>query len=348
MPLHVAANGSVPALPCDVPCDRAGGRRALAALAALALTAGCATAPAPPVRRAPDAAATRAATQTAAREASGFVGVYEARLPASAQPARAATLVLRPDGTAELANVQLGRGVAKQLGRWGIAGEELRVEWDTADASGAVPAPMVWLRAGDRLAPSQWDPGVWGETGLAFTRWEASRKPRAGCHWQPFADATLGLRLLVESCDGAGQRFAARGAEIVDTTDASAGARGTPILQVFAKKPGQPLADEIRKRFFPQLVPRVRAGCVVRRGGGVDLADPAKETWTIAPTEKYRAETAKWRAAEPTAMVCGPYGLRDGVGYFEFHPKASPGRYLFVWLGREEPRFDERSIELLD
>jgi hypothetical protein len=117
---------------------------------------------------------------------------------------------------------------------------------------------------------------------------------------------------------------------------------------VFGKKPRQPLAEAIRQRFFPQLVPRVRKGCVVRRGGGVDLGDPDKQTWTIAPTDKYRAETAKWRAAEPAAMVCGPYGLRDGVGYFEFHPKASPGRYLFVWLGREEPRFDERSIELLD
>jgi hypothetical protein len=47
-------------------------------------------------------------------------------------------------------------------------------------------------------------------------------------------------------------------------------------------------------------------------------------------------------------MVCGPYGQRNGRGYFEFHPARSKTRYLFVWLGAGEPRFDEHSIELLD
>lgn len=369
MPLHDAANGSVP----PPPRDRLAARRALAILAALALTTGCAAATAPQVPSAADEAATRAAAQAAAREASGFVGVFAARpsgaveanaqagsragaaadsradaAPGASPAAAPTTLELRVDGTAQLEIVRLGRGVERRPGRWGVSGEELRVEWDTPDPSGALPAPTTWLRAGDRLVASQFDPGSWGAEGLALTRWEASRPARPGCHWQPFADAALAVRLLVEGCGAGGPHYAARGAEIVDVRDASAAARGTPILQVFAKKPREPLGDAIRKRFFPQLVPRVRQGCVVRRGGGVDLGDPGKETWTIAPTEKYRAETAKWRAAEPTAMICGPYGLRDGVGYFESHPRSSQSRYLFVWLGREEPRFDERSIEFLD
>lgn len=369
MPPHDAANGSVP----PPRRDRPAARRALAILAALALTTGCAAATAPPAPSAADEAAARAAAQAAAREASGFVGVFAARpgavakadtgagsrpgaaadpqadsAPDPGDPAAPTTLELRADGTAQLEIVRLGRGVERRPGRWGASGTELRVEWDTPDASGALPGPTTWLRAGNQLVPSHVDPGSWGAAGLTLTRWEASRPARPGCHWQPFADATLGVRLLVESCGAGGPHFAARGAEIVDVRNASAAARGTPILQVFAKKPRETVGDAIRKRFFPQLVPRIRKGCVVRRGGGVDLGDPAKQTWTIAPTEKYRDETAKWRAAEPTAMICGPYGLRDGVGYFESHPKASPQRYLFVWLGREEPRFDERSIELLD
>jgi hypothetical protein len=363
MPPHDAANGSVP----RSSRDRARATRGLAILTALALTTGCAAATAPTAPRAVDEAAARAAAQAAARTASGFVGVYAARLEEKAGPdptgaggTRAVTLELRVDGTAQLEVVQLGRGVEVRPGRWGASGEELRVEWDTPDASGALPATTAWLRAGDRLVPSQWDPASWGQAGLGLARWHPSRAPRAGCHWQPFADAILAVRLLVEACGSDGPHFAARGAEIVHLDDpegqalralrrdTASAARGTPIVQVFAKKPRQPLGDAIRQRFFPQLVPRVRKGCVVRRGGGVDLGDPAKETWTIAPTDKYRGETEKWRAAEPSAMVCGPYGLRDGVGYFEFHPKASPSRYLFVWLGREAPRFDERSIELLD
>jgi hypothetical protein len=342
MSLHGAANGSARTFRCEQAA-----RRLLAATAALALTAGCAGAIPPARQRAAEQAAARAAAESAVREASGFLGVYAARVPAGLGPARAVTLLLRGDGVAVLDSVRLGRGVERQIGRWSSAGEELRVEW-VSGPDGLAPASMAWLRAEGRLVPSEWDPGAWGEGGLGLARWEASRAPRSGCYWQPFADATLGVRLLVEGCSEGGHRFSARGAEIVDVSDATAGARGTPVVQVFGKKPEQPLPDAIRRRFFPQLVPRVRAGCVVRRGGGVEHAEPAKEVWTIGATAKYREETAKWRAAEPGAMVCGPYGERDGVGYFEYHPKASPSRYLFVWLGREAPRFDERSIELLD
>jgi len=318
----------------------------LAACTALALTLGCAAA-APPPGPSPEVVQARVAAERAAREASGFVGIYRAR-----EAGLATTLRVRSDGTAELASVRLGRGVERRPGRWGVSGGQLRIEWDPVDGSGAAPAPLTWLRAEDgTLVPATSDPAAaatGGATGPLLARWEPSRAPAAGCAWEPLADAALGLRLLVEACGANGPRFAVRGAEIVAVSNESGGARGIPIVQVFAKDPKQPLAEAIRARFFPLLVPRVRKGCVVRKGGGPALGDPAKQTWTIAPTEKYRGETEKWRAAEPTAMVCGPYGERDGIGYFEFHPKASPGRYLFVWLGRETPRFDERSIELLD
>ncbi|HEY8492511.1 MAG TPA: hypothetical protein VIN04_01390 [Myxococcota bacterium] len=346
-PPHDAANGSVP---------RAAAKAARGALVLLvaAQLAACATAPTPsPARRAAAEAAARAAADRAAREASGFVGVYAARLATRARPGLAVTLELRVDGTAELAIVSVGRGIETWPGRWGRSGEELRVEWDPVAPATEAPPPMRWRREGERLVPVQWDPNhwsAWGAAGPVLARWVPSRVPRPGCRWRPFADAALALRLLVEACDGdPPARFVARGTAVIDTADPSAGESGTPILEVFAKKPGEPLADAIRKRFFPQLVPRVRKGCAVRRAVGVHPNDRTKETWTIAPTETYRAQTAKWRAAEPAAMVCGPYGVREGlVGYFEFHPKASPGRYLFVSLGPGHPHFDERSIELLD
>jgi hypothetical protein len=342
--VHVAANGSAP----SSACERAGRRLSLALVAAL-LAAGCVTVPAqgPVLDPAAARAKALAAAEAEARVASGFVGVWAARFAPGEHAARAVTLELRADGVAELRAVYLGRGVDADRGRWSAAGDGLRVAWDVRP-DGSVRAPMAWLRSEGRLLPSEWDHAAWGESGLAFTRWEPSRPAQAGCAWRPYADATLGVRLLVQSCDGALRRFASRGAEIVDRSDASGGPRGTPILQVFGKGPEQGIDKAIRERFFPQLVPRVRAGCVVRRGGGIDPAESDKEIWTIGPTEKYREETAKWRAAEPSAMVCGPYGERDGVGYFEFHPGESRTRYLFVWLGSESPAFDEHSIELLD
>ena len=314
----------------------------------LLAAAGCATID--PAQRAAEREATRAALDAAERISSGFVGVYAARRPAASSGGRAFTLELRVSGTAELVTVYLGRGRVVELGTWEAAGDALRVEWEARPDGVPAPAPMEWLRSGAQLVPAVWDPSVWGEAGLPLTRWQASRPARAGCSWRPFADAVLGLRLLVESCATGvpGGRFAARGAEIVDVADASGGARGTPVIQVFSKRAGHAIDEAIRARFFPQLVPTVRAGCRVRRQATAGEADAAREIWRIVPTDEYREQTAKWREAEPGAMVCGPYSERAGEGYFEFRPNESATRYLFVWIGGDLPHFDEHSIELLD
>lgn len=342
--LHDDRNGSVPsgARERNLLCA------ALVVGIALSVAPGCATID--PAQRAADQAAARLAVEVAARVASGFVGVYAGQLPAASGSGRAITLELRSDGRAQLVSVYLGRGLRAESGRWSATGDTLRVEWDQTDEA-LVVATSEWLRAGSELVPSSWDRRIWGEIGLPLSRWDASRAARAGCAWRPFADAKLGLRLLVESCGARvpGSRFATRGAEIVDLADAGEGERGTPVVQVFQKAAGEAIDAAIRARFFPEMVPRMRSGCRVRQataGGGT--ARNARETWEIAPTESYREATAKWRAAEPSAMVCGPYGQRNGRGYFEFHPSASTTRYLFLWLGADEPRFDEHSIEVLD
>lgn len=350
--LHDVPNGSARTLACErSPRFDAVPRRVALFLAALWLSTGCATID--PGQRAAEKAARQAAIEVAARVASGFVGVYAGRLPAASSAGRAITLELRADGRAQLVSVYLGRGVRAERGHWSAAADALRVEWE-AFGDGPSSSPTEWLRAGPLLVPSVWDRSIWGDAGLPLTRWQASRAPRAGCGWRPFSDATLGIRLLVESCapGASAAHFAARGAEIVDIADGD-DARGTPVVQVFSKPALEPIDAAIRARFFPQMVPRMRAGCRVRRGASSDPGDPpsadaSPETWEIVPTESYQEATAKWRAAEPNAMVCGPYGQRNGRGYFEFHPDVSTTRYLFVWLGADAPRFDEQSIELLN
>jgi hypothetical protein len=329
-------------------CERSVLRAVLLLSIALSLASGCAAVD--PARIAADRAAARQASEVAARVASGFVGVYAGRLPAASGSARAITLELRSDGRAQRVVVYPGRGLHAEGGRWSAAGDILQVEWDRTDAQ-PTAAPSEWLRAGSRLVPASWDRTAWGEAGLPLARWHASRAPRAGCAWRPFADAALGLQLLVESCAAGvpSRRLAARGAEIVDLAGVGEGERGTPVIQVFGKPADQAIDAAIRARFFPEMVPKMRSGCRVRRAptdGGA--ASNSREIWEIVPTEGYREDTAKWRAAEPSAMVCGPYGQRNGRGYFEFHPGASATRYLFIWVGADEPRFDEHSIELLD
>ncbi len=352
--LHDAWDGSVPPRgrernpPRSALLRAALLRPALLLLAVLSLSSGCATID--PAQIAADRAAARLASEVAARVASGFVGVYKGRLPAASGSGRAITLELRGDGRAQLVSVYLGRGLRAETGRWSAVGDTLRVEWEQTDTERVV-LPSEWLRTDSRLVPSSWDHSVWGDVGLPLSRWDASRAARAGCAWRPFADAKLGLRLLVESCAAAvpASRFATRGAEIVDLADVGEGERGTPVVQVFSKPAGTPIDAAIRARFFPEMVPRMRSGCRVQQAtAGDGAARNARETWQIVPTESYREDTAKWRAAEPDAMVCGPYGQRNGRGHFEFHPDVSATRYLFLWLGADEPRFDEHSIELLD
>ena len=346
--LHDDTDGSVPSRARERSLLRVG----LLLWTALSVAPGCATID--PAQIAADRAAARLASELAARVASGFVGVYAGRLPAASSSGRALTLELHSDGRARLVSLYLGRGLRAETGRWSAAGDTLRVAWERTDEELLV-TPSEWLRTGSELVPASWDRRVWGDVGLALSRWDASRAARAGCAWRPFADATLGLRLLVESCaDGVpGSRFATRGAEIVDLAEVGEGERGTPVIQVFGKPAEQAIDAAIRARFFPKMVPRMRSGCRVRQAPAGDAGNggphrDALEIWEIVPTESYREDTAKWRAAEPNAMVCGPYGQRNGRGYFEFQPGASATRYLFVWLGADEARFDERSIELLD
>ena len=342
--LHDVSDGSVP----PRSRERIARRAPLIFVAALILGPGCATFD--PGQIAAERAAERLAIEIAARSASGFVGVYSGRLPAAAGSGRSITLELRADGRAQLVNVYLGRGLRAERGRWFATGDTLRVEWESVDEA-IVVTPTEWVRSGSDLVPTTWDPAAWGNVGLPLSRWDASRAARADCAWRPFADATLALRLLVESCaEGVpGSRFTTRGAEIVDVSGVGEGERGTPVIQVFSKRAGTPMDAAIRARFFPEMVPRMRDGCRVVRIRFENGDEPdGRETWEILPTEEYQEDTAKWRAAEPAAMVCGPYGQRNGRGYFEFHPAKSKTRYLFVWLGAGEPRFDERSIELLD
>jgi hypothetical protein len=192
----------------------------------------------------------------------------------------------------------------------------------SADASGvhaqfANATPLTWTQQRMRLDPVSWDDRAYGATGLPLVRWLPSRAPRAGCTWQPVTDARLGLRLLAEACAPPATPF-----------DVAA------TIEIFEKPADAPIADALDARFAQSLPPAERDRCAVRAARRVDVGDPTKLAFEIAPTRR--------RGAALDEAPCGAWGARGGQTYFEYHPAESRSRVLFVRRGA----FDERSIEL--
>jgi hypothetical protein len=308
----------------------------LGAAASAWLVLGCASAPHEPAAPGPEAVAA--------------AGLWEAAVPGGSDPDRLLDLELSPDGRARLLVVSVGRGAAVERGRWSASarhspGPFVRVDWEPA-ATAVAPAETSWTWQGDRLEPR---PAT--SSGSAFevplTRFHPSRPPAPGCAWSWFADAGLGIRLVVQRCaDDPSTVLTARGA-VRRVAPGQDPAEGVPLVEVFPKLPEQPVPTAIHARFFPSLVRRVRRGCVVERADPPGARPSRTQVWRIVPTETYREATRKWRSAEPAAMVCGPYGEQRAVTYFEYRPEESLTRYVFVRAGTGSPSFDEVSIRLL-
>jgi hypothetical protein len=238
-------------------------------------------------------------------------GVYRAYLPAADAAGRAVTLELRASGEAQLTTFIVGKGdPISERGTWSADASGVRAQLGDA-------APLTWAQHRLRLDPVSWDERVYGATGLPLLRWLPSRAPRPGCAWQPVTDPRLGLRLLAESC--------------VPATPLEIAA----AVEIFEKPEGAPIEAALEARFVAALSGAERDRCAVRVAKGVDLGDPTKLTFEIAPTRP--------RGAALDAAPCGPHGARRGTAYFEYHPAESRTRVLFVHRGA----FDERSIELL-
>jgi hypothetical protein len=159
-------------------------------------------------------------------------------------------------------------------------------------------------------------------------------------------DAELGVRLLVQRCPDAPLTVLVDESRLLLLADRAPIEFAQPVLEVFEKPPAEDLDQSIRKRFVPHLMRRARKDCTIVPSPKADLGDPAKQALELMPNERYRADTEHWRANEPAAMVCGPYGEQAQVAYFEYHPTESTSRYLFVRLDPGAV-VDERSIQLL-
>ncbi|MBI3563777.1 MAG: hypothetical protein HY079_01115, partial [Elusimicrobia bacterium] len=47
-------------------------------------------------------------------------------------------------------------------------------------------------------------------------------------------------------------------------------------------------------------------------------------------------------------LPCGEYGMDfDSQSYFEYHAAENPKRFAMVFIGQDEPLFDEKSLKFL-
>jgi hypothetical protein len=179
---------------------------------------------------------------------------------------------------------------------------------------------------------------------------QPSRAPYPNCQWQPFVSRTAGLGMLVQQCTPPLRVFSADESGVFATsTNAPAGGRSINpvgrIIEIYPKRPTQPITDAIAERFFPILPAQAQGRCEVQGGNRLRIAGP-KEFYSLAPTAAYQADAQRQAGSDPGAQVCGDHGITNAVTYFEYHPTEDPSRYLFVRVGQDAPLFDEHSLRL--
>ena len=178
---------------------------------------------------------------------------------------------------------------------------------------------------------------------------QASRPAAAGCQWRPFDSAIHGLGLLVQECAGANQHyeFSTDGDWIVAHRPADDKTFGGPgLIKILRKAADEPIEEAIRKDFVQNLPAEAAAACVVRPFVESPVRTNDRMIFEIAPTGDYEKKILAERAKEPGDFGCGPFGKRQGVSYFEYHPSEDPTKFLFVNYGFDAPLFDENSILL--
>jgi hypothetical protein len=179
---------------------------------------------------------------------------------------------------------------------------------------------------------------------------EASRPPEKGCSWKRLSDRTLGLELFYQKCDFGFRTVAfeadRKGGTVVQVLhDAAKGSKDSrePVIRVFTKAPGEPIADAIRRVALASTSADRAPHC--RAVPAKDAKLPAgRHAYVFAPDDEIAI--LKKAAGDIPEPPCGALGVDyDSRSYFEYHPSETTRRFAYVSLGQDEhPDFDELSL----
>ncbi|WP_321474901.1 hypothetical protein [uncultured Paludibaculum sp.] len=183
---------------------------------------------------------------------------------------------------------------------------------------------------------------------VALTSASAQRKPEPGCQWAPWESDELGLKMMVQKCEGSSAReFKVLNNKVRMVLPGQETVLGSVVVEVWDKSGRQNIQEAINRRFYPKMTSRQQMGCDVVDGSeAFPPGDGSKQVFQIVPNAIYKGEAEKLRESEPGADVCGLYGISDLARYFEYHPGETKTRFLFIRLGTDKPMFDQHSIEL--
>lgn len=145
------------------------GTNGLTLLRAEGIGAASATAPAAPT--APAATAPAGTTATPVASTSGaFPGIYLSSSPAADASALLMMLELAADGNATLTNNYVGKGVVVETGTWSQTSDTTAVVTFTKQDDKNIQNVITFELNGDTLTATQYDQGLYGESGLQFWR----------------------------------------------------------------------------------------------------------------------------------------------------------------------------------
>jgi hypothetical protein len=180
-----------------------------------------------------------------------------------------------------------------------------------------------------------------------------SRPAEEGCVWRRMTEPAVGIALWVEKCDFGFRTVDYTASakdkelfEVLHDTGIAAPDSHDPIVYMFVKKAGEPIAAAIRRVSLPSVRAERRAHCRAVPAERYRL--PAgREAYEFAPDDE--AAILKDAEGEIPDAGCGKFGVDyDSQSYFEYHPKENPRRFAFVLFGQDEhPGFDENSLTFL-
>lgn len=179
-----------------------------------------------------------------------------------------------------------------------------------------------------------------------------SRPAQQGCAWKKLSDRAVGLELFAQDCDFGFRKvhfeMSPKDASVyevmIDTAPGSKESREQLII-VLKKSPTEKIEAAVRRVAGPLAPAPRRELCRAVPAKDADLG-PGKKAYQYAPIDEEKLVEAA--GGDIPDLPCGEYGMDfDSQSYFEYHPGENPRRFALVFIGQDEPLFDEKSLKFL-
>lgn len=160
----------------------------------------------------------------------------------------------------------------------------------------------------------------------------------ASCVWKMLESEDLGIRLYVRKVENAAY-FVKGNILYIRLSDGQGGFDWVPVLEVFKKMTDWTIEHAIARVASDKGVPEVIAygGCRIVKTDKYELG-LEKEVYEYIPVGKYATFIDEFYTDDekPSLDYCGQFS-GETLPLFEYHPKESRTRFLFIYAGWDYP-----------